>query len=469
MHGDRDRESKVTEHMQSEPTKTDRRTLSLLKFASRAGTAIGIIVLVFVLAVVLFSDPLANWFIKPRVVEAFAHAYPAYSIRLSAMNYSVFRNRFGFDFVEFRAVDSTFSGNVGPISVSGISWLHLLWGGSLAATDFAKSVVLVHDIVLTFPPSHYELRCKRLSVSARDSEILVEALKVQPPGDDEQFFAGSKFRNNRYRLAVPQAKVMGLACLELLQGKNYRAHFVELHDAALDILLNKDKPDSRDTSGLLMPNEILSSIKGNLQVDRLNITNGQLQYAERFAVGAKPAIVTFDSIQVSAEGIANHGPRGAAIVIHAQTQFVKAGTMKLNITIPVASRDCSLQYSGSLSAMDLKALNSFLEVSDHMRIKSGVLEEATYEINVVSGHASGTVRGIYRDLTLAAIDKGSGSENGISDRITSFIANTFTIRKNNVPGSMKIGVVDYMQVRDDPFFQFDWFALRTGVRNVLGL
>jgi hypothetical protein len=174
-------------------------------------------------------------------------------------------------------------------------------------------------------------------------------------------------------------------------------------------------------------------------------------------------------MQVSAEGIANHGPRGVAILIHAQTKFVKAGTMKLNITIPVASRECSFHYSGSLSGMDLSPLNSFLEVSDHVRIKSGVLEEATYEISVVSGHASGTVRGIYRDLTLAAIDKGSGSENGFSDRITSFIANTFTIRRNNVPGSMKVGVVNYIQLRDDPFFQYDWFALRTGVRNVLGL
>ena len=469
MHSNRDRESKVTEHMQNEPTKNDRQGLSPLKLASRAGVAVGLTVLACVLTVLLFPDPLVNWFIKPKITRALAEAYPAYSIRLSAMNYSVFKNRFGFDSVELRAGDSTFSGNIGPFSVSGIKWMHLLWGGSLAPTDFAKSVLMVHDIALTFPPSHYELRCKRLSVSARDSEVLVEGLKLQPPGDDELFFRGSKFRNNRLRLFVPQIKVIGLACLELLQGKNYHAQFVQIHDPSLDLLLNKDKPDSRDTTGLLMPNEILSSIKGNLEVDQLTITNGQLQYGERFAVGAKPAIVTFDSLQVSAEGIANHGPRGAAIVIHAQTKFVKAGTMKLNITIPVASRDCSLQYSGSLSGMDLSALNSFLEVSDHVRIKSGVLEGATYDINVVSGRATGSVRGIYRDLTLAAVDKESGSENGFSDRVTSFIANTFTIRKNNVPGSMKIGVVNYVQVRDDPFFQYEWFALRSGVRDVLGL
>jgi hypothetical protein len=469
MHGNRDRESKVTEHMKNEPTETDRRKLSPLKLLSRAGIAVGAIVIACMLTVLLFPDPFVNWFIKPRITKALAEAYPAYSIHVSAMNYSVFKNRFGFDFVELRTADSTFSGNIGPFSVSGISWMHLLWGGTLAPSDFAKSVVIVHDIVLTFPPSHFELRCKRLSLSAGDSEMLVETLKLQPPGDDEQFFRGSKFRNNRLRLDVPQVRVTGLACVELLQGKNYHAHSVEIHSASLDILLNKDKPDSRDTTGLLMPNEILSSIKGNLKVDRLSITNGQLQYGERFAVGAKPAIVTFDSMQVSAEGIANHGPRGAAFVIHAQTKFVKAGTMKLNLTIPVASRACSFRYSGSLSGMDLKALNSFLEVSDHIRIKAGVLKEATYEIVVDSGRASGTVQGIYRNLTLAAIDQQSGSEKGLSNTITSFIANSLTIRRNNVPGSMKIGVVNYMQVRDDPFFQYEWFALRTGVRDVLGL
>jgi hypothetical protein len=385
------------------------------------------------------------------------------------MNYSVFKNRFGFNSVSLNAADGTLSGSIGPFSVAGIRWMHLLWGGSLTPNDFAGSLVTAHDIVLNLPESDYVLRCKRLSVSARDSEMFVEALTLRPSGDDEQFFEKAKFRQNRFRLVVPHTRITGLACLELVRGENYHAGLVQIRDGSLNILLNKDKPDSRDTSGLLMPNQILSAIKGNLHVDRLSITNGQLQYGERFAVGSAPAIVTFDNMQVSAEGIANHGSRRDSIIIHAQTTFAKAGTMKLNIAIPVTSRECSFHYSGSLSGMDLSALNSFLEVSDHIRIKSGVLEEATYEINVVAGRASGRVEGIYRDLTLAAINKKTGSEKGIGDRITSFIANTFTIRKNNVPGSMKVGVVNYMQVRDDPFFQYDWFALRTGVRNVLGL
>ena len=103
---------------------------------------------------------------------------------------------------------------------------------------------------------------------------------------------------------------------------------------------------------------------------------------------------------------------------------MKAGTMTVLMSIPVASPEFSFQYSGSLSRMDLSALNSYLETADQMRIKAGVLQTATFEINVASGRASGNVRAVYRDLTLAAINEHTGSEKGFFDAIASFIANT---------------------------------------------
>lgn len=456
--------------MQNEHPPTDRRKLSPLKIASYAGFAVGAIVLVCVLALLLFPDPLVNRFIKPRITKAFAEAYPAYTIRIAEMNYSVLKNRFGFDSVALSAVDGTFSGNMGPFSVSGIGWMHLLWGGSLAPDDFANSVVDAQDIVLNFPQSHYELRCERLRVSVPDSEMVAESLELHPLAGDEEFFRGSKFRRTRFSLVTSQCSVMGLACLELLQGKNYRTRSVQIHDPLIDILVNKDKPDAKETSSPLMPNEILSLIKGTLQVDSLSIINGRLKYGERFAVGSKPALITFDSMQVLAEGIANHGGSGAAVVIHAQGTFMNAGTMKVLMFIPVASSEFSFHYSGSLSRMDVRALNLFLETAEQIRIK-GVLQAATFEINVASGRASGNVRVVYRNLTFAVINKYTGSENGFFDRITSFIANTFKIRGINVPdksGSIKIGEVKYTRKRDDPFFGFAWFALRSGVGDVVG-
>jgi hypothetical protein len=387
------------------------------------------------------------------------------------MNYRLLKNRFGFKSVSLNAVDGTFSIHVGSFSVSGIGWMHLLRGGKLGPKDFVNSAVNAQDMELNFPRSQYELRCGQLRISVPDSEIVIEALKLNPSGDDEQFFARSEFRKTRIRLLAPHVRVMGLACLELLQGKSYRLRSIQIYDAFFDILVNKEKPCAIDSSSYLMPNEILSSIKGTLKVDSLNIMNGRLNYGERYEAGAKPALITFDSMQVLAEGIANHDDRDAALVIHAQGIFMQAGMMKLVMSIPVVSPEFSFQYSGSLSGMDLSALNSFLETAEQIRIKSGVLQSATYEIHVASGRASGNLRALYTDLTFAVINKETRSEKGFFNVIASFIANNFKIRGTNVPdytGSIKIGEVNYARTPDNPFIQFMWFALRSGVKDVVG-
>jgi hypothetical protein len=172
-----------------------------------------------------------------------------------------------------------------------------------------------------------------------------------------------------------------------------------------------------------------------------------------------------------AEGITNHAAPGATAVIRAQGNFMKTSTMKILMVIPVASPEISFRYSGSLDLMDATRLNSFLEVGESLRIKSGTLQNATFDVNVTASRASGTVRMMYRDLNIAVLNSLTGSERGASNRITSYIANAMKIRGTNMPdksGSMKIGEVKYARKPDDTFLQLVWFSLRSGVGDVVG-
>jgi hypothetical protein len=147
-----------------------------------------------------------------------------------------------------------------------------------------------------------------------------------------------------------------------------------------------------------------------------------------------------------------------------------AGTMKVQMSIPITPSDFSLHYSGSLTAMDLTRLDAFLEVAEHTRIKSGGVQEAAFEIDVTAGHARGHVRAVYRDLEIAVLDKHTGSATGLADRVSSFLANALKIRSANtlkLSGSNKEGLVNYTLGPDDEFQQFLWFALRTGVMDII--
>lgn len=449
-----------------------RKKRSPWKIAAYASAAIVVVIMLAGVLLILFlPDIMVKTVVKARIVREFAEAYPAYAIRIGGIHYSVQENRIGFDSVALTTMDSTLSCSIAGYSISGVGWLELLWARGLVPSGFTGTALDAHGIVVTFSPEQYELRCALLRVSVPDSEVVVEGLTLQPVGDDEQFFAGSKFRKTRFRLVVPHASVTGLACLDLLQGKSYRTRSAHIRDPFIDVLINKEKAFPRETASPPMPNEMFALIESNIEVDSLNIWNGGLTYGERFTAGSKPAVITWDSVQVSVRGIDNSSDAGDTVVIRARGEFMKSAEMNLLMSIPISSSEFSFQYSGSLSRMNLTTLNPFVEIADETRFKSGVLRSATFDIHVISGCAGGSVRAVYNNLTLAVINRRTGSEEGILDVLVSFVANNIKLRTSNVPdnnGAMKIGKVAYSRRRDDPFFGFVWFALRSGVKDVAG-
>jgi hypothetical protein len=140
------------------------------------------------------------------------------------------------------------------------------------------------------------------------------------------------------------------------------------------------------------------------------------------------------------------------------------------MSIPITPSDFSLHYSGSLSAMDLTRLNAFLDIAERTRIKSGQAQEAEFDIDVSAGRASGRVRAIYQHLQIAVLDKQTDTPKGMRNRVASFLTNTLKIRGSNGPDtwrSIKEGKVNYSRGPGDEFIQFEWFALRTGVLDVI--
>jgi hypothetical protein len=175
-------------------------------------------------------------------------------------------------------------------------------------------------------------------------------------------------------------------------------------------------------------------------------------------------------VNLCAEGVTSRPKGPAALRIQGQGDLMDAGTLKLQMMIPLAPPDLSLHYSGSLGAMDLTRLDAFLETAEHTRIKSGRAEGASFDIEVKGGRARGRVRAIYRNLEIALLSKRTGSEKGVADRVESFLVDELRIRHSNAPdaaGSLKEGEVNYTRKPQDEFLQIAWFALRSGILDVI--
>ena len=442
--------------------------LSLRKLSAYGGLCLGAVVLAVSALVLVFGSAILNGYGKGKAQRAFAEAHPGCALQIGDLHYSVGANRLVAQAVTLSATNATLK--AGRISLTGVRWARFLRGTAGLDDVLSKASLDATNLDVEFPQAHYGIHCAWLRASVPGSELIAERTELRPLVGDEAFFAAHAFRTTRFRVVLPECRVLGLAYRELLQGRSYRARSVHFSSPSFDALINRDKPLGPFVKSPLMVHEALASIRQPLQVDSLSLTNGELRYCERLAAGADSAVLMFGAVSLSVEGIANRGEATAAIRLWAQGNLMNAGTMNVLMSIPITPQDFSFHYSGSLTAMDLTRLDAFLDISEHTRIKSGRAQEAAFEIDVTAGRARGRVQGIYENLEIAVLDKQTGTEKGFDNRVASFLANALKIRSSNAPdasGARKEGEVNYTRRSDDEFQQFVWFALRTGVLDII--
>jgi hypothetical protein len=430
---------------------------------------VGILLLLSVLIFLLFPDPFISSFLKNRITKAFASSYPADSLRINNLHYSFWTNTLACDSVSMKS--NEYDCQVGRTSISGISWMKILWNKDITIDNFKNSVINTQKTTLIFRQSQNELCFEKLQLSIRESELVADSIKYYSLINDDKFFAKSKFRQTRFRTNISSLEITGLDFLSILQSNIYNAKCINIRGFFTDILVNMDKPYDKNSSKPLMPNEFLASIKERIKIDSVKIFKGRLSYSEQYEAKGKPGVITFNNITVSAGKISNDTIHPDTTIVIGEGEFLNSGNMKLLMRIPLTAKTLSLHYSGSLTSMEASKLNSFIEAGEHHRIKSGIINSAKFNINVVSGHASGELYAVYNDLSIVVLNNITGSENGIIDRVSSLFGKMFVIRGSNLPdkqGNMKIGAIKYSRASDDYFMQFLWFGLRNGLADVVG-
>jgi hypothetical protein len=439
----------------------------LRRLTAYAGYGLGGAVLIAGIILLSWAAVL-NGYVKGKIERSFAEAHPRSSLRIGRMGYATGANRLAARFVTVTAGNSTF--RAGRISLTGVRWTQFLGGKAAPAEILANARLEATDIEMEFPGPHYEIRCARLRASVPDSELIAEVTELLPLAGDEEFFAADSYRKTRFRVSLPECRVSGLAFGELLMGSSYRARSVHFIRPSFDALTNRDRPPRPFVKSPRMVNEALAAIRQPLHIDSLCIADGYVAFCLQMAAGAAPGALTFTEVDLNAEGITNRGEASAAIRLRAQGNIMDAGLLKVLMTIPLTLADFSLHYSGSLGEMDLTRLGPFISIVEHYNISSGRAKRAEFEITVASGRARGSVRANFSDLTVAVLDKTTGSKHGLDNRIASFLANQFKIRGTNSPEAsapMKVGRVNYRRKPRDTFLQVVWYALKSGVLDVI--
>lgn len=324
------------------------------------------------------------------------------------------------------------------------------------------------------PESDYAVRADSVAFSSADSaESHVEmfALSFQPVISDKQFFDRRTFRTVRFRVTSPRFAVQGGNLRDILSGGVMQARSISMTKPVIDILLNKRLPVDPASPPAKMPHEIIADIETPFQIDTVAIDNGTIRYSELFPYDDNPALLRFTNVRVRCTDIAKHPQENNAsspASILATGNLAGAGPLRVEMKLPLHSKTLNFTYTGKLGAMKAEALNEFLSVSDRIQITSGDVESAGFTITVSDGKASGTVQAIYKNLKIQTLNEKSGKAGGLIESFKTFLANTFKIRSDNMPGDVKTGKVNYIKKPDDAFMDVVWLSLRGGLGEIVG-
>ncbi len=317
----------------------------------------------------------------------------------------------------------------------------------------------------------YIVRFDSLRFSSSASSLVLSSLSLQPAVPDEQFFAGLRYRVVRFRVGVPSIEIRRFRVEEYLRKNVLSAGVVVLAGPTFGILLNKRLPPDSSSPLPSMPNQFFDSLSVALQIDSVQLRDARITYSELFPYSNKPAVLPFTSVSFDATGIRHtpdSRPGTPPVVVRASGKLADAGMMKLRAEIPLDGQHFRFTCNGTLEAMNPRALNGFLEVSDRIRITSGKVANADFFFSASEGRSTGKLNVEYTGLSIAVLDEDTGSEKGLVPKLKTFMANAFALRSSNTARDKKTGVISYVQKPDDAFMDIVWLSVRSGLQDVVG-
>jgi hypothetical protein len=128
----------------------------------------------------------------------------------------------------------------------------------------------------------------------------------------------------------------------------------------------------------------------------------------------------------------------------------------------------TFSLQGSLSGMEVGALNPILENNAFIFVESGKIDEMNFSLTANNTKATGSINLLYHDLNIKVKNRETDEITGLKEQLISFFANMVVINENPKPGKeVRVGIIDFE--RDPEKFIFNYWvqSILTGVKSTL--
>lgn len=298
--------------------------------------------------------------------------------------------------------------------------------------------------------------------SKKGQQVSLQNFAVTPQRTEQQFFKDIGVRRAYVRIKSVEIVAQGFD-LDRFIGYNYmHIDSLRIQEPVANFTVNQLLPLPYRK---LLPHELIQTIRSRFNIEKVIVKNADIIVTTR--VPGRDFAITFNRSYITAINCSNDTLLMNAahpMEIWAESQLLNQSPVKLKLNVPLLSRTFDADYTASVHALPLEALNP---VINHKRvsIKSGYMRSVDINSVIRNGVATGKVVMQYNDLQLEIMKKDTGKTRKFASKIANMLLNEDNEKAD--PSSFITGEISLTRNRQEEFFAFMWHSIQTGLLPTL--
>jgi hypothetical protein len=312
----------------------------------------------------------------------------------------------------------------------------------------------------------YDATLDKFSANKKNFIVTLNGLSIIPKYDKKEFAGKLDFQTDRFDLKLKELEIRHTGLYKLLENKPLE--ITKLLIDSLDAEIYRDKNVAFNFNKYpLFYNESFLKISIPIIIDTVLITNSRINYCELSEGRSTEGSIILADFNAQCYNLTNLVEEDTAVNVmrfDVQAKIMGEGPMNAKLVLPLEGRMHDIACSGSVGAMNLAPLNSFLEPSLNIKFNAGRLTRMTFDFTGNDKVSSGWMEFLYQDLDVVLLKKESSEGKGF----LSYVANTMALSNNPAPGKdLKIVSIGFERDKNKGLINYVWKTIQSGMVHTI--
>ncbi|WP_290708492.1 hypothetical protein [Flavihumibacter sp. CACIAM 22H1] len=349
--------------------------------------------------------------------------------------------------------DSLEAGTGNPLPVKGfrLSIENIAW--DLANKQYRLSA----DQFILIGSGHLKAIVRNVQVLPSAGKNL-EALAAQTPVQQDVYFG-----------RIPEVLIDSVDYRSFLDDSILRTPLVVLKEPHLSVFNDRSRPPATASKIGKNPHQLIQQISIGLDIPRLQVENGRIEYSEKNKDGTDVGKLIFGAINGNAGPIRKGFDTLGSLNMDLDARLMDKIPLHAGFYFP-PGKEGRFTVNASLQPFDLSLINPIVEPLTNVAIRSGRCQQLECTLRGNDHQAGGAVVFVYEDLKIDLLkDKKSGET--VKRPLLSLLANQLLLRTNNRLTDRHPHQFQVTNQRDPTksFFNLVWKTLFEGLKMSTGV